>query len=444
MIVENIQTEEKPLSSNCLSWLERENCSIGDDKWWQTVESEGTPLIVHSQGDYAEVIFLWRSAWPLAGESIKEVYIDINGVTDHHRFDRAKLTNIEQTDVWFYRTNIKRTWRAGYSFMPVTAELVQPEYSGSHEEKKAQHRQWLRQVFPLSCRDELNQNNLSGCDWGETKSPLCMQDAQPQDEWQTFDQQTGESISQPDLTLKWSSDLLNTTRDIWLFCTASSVSQCSLPVVFVLDGRFWSQSMPIYDALSNATNGQRLPEALYVLIDEVNGQQRNDELGCNPKFWQALSDELIPLVSNYFSITQDPQQTAVVGQSLGGLSAMYAVLNWPERFGLAVSQSGSFWWPDFSIIKPPSEYIAPETTSLLSDMSQRVHSGLGSTSQLKIYMEVGSGEDIMVDLSQDLFQQLSTQQHQIKYRVFDGGHERLCWRGGIIDGLAYVFQCKSN
>jgi len=73
-----------------------------------------------------------------------------------------------------------------------------------------------------------------------------------------------------------------------------------------------------------------------------------------------------------------------------------------------------------------------------------VHSGLGSTSQLKIYMEVGSGEDIMVDLSQDLFQQLSTQQHQIEYRVFDGGHERLCWRGGIIDGLAYVFQCKSN
>ena len=73
-------------------------------------------------------------------------------------------------------------------------------------------------------------------------------------------------------------------------------------------------------------------------------------------------------------------------------------------------------------------------------MSQNIHDGLGSNVCLNIFMEVGSGEDIMIDLNQDVYNQLARQQHQINYRVFEGGHDRLCWRGGIIDGLSYVLS----
>ncbi len=38
-------------------------------------------------------------------------------------------------------------------------------------------------------------------------------------------------------------------------------------------------------------------------------------------------------------------RTVVAGQSFGGLSALYAGLHWPERFGCVLSQSGSYWWP---------------------------------------------------------------------------------------------------
>lgn len=37
--------------------------------------------------------------------------------------------------------------------------------------------------------------------------------------------------------------------------------------------------------------------------------------------------------------------TVVAGQSFGGLSSLYAGLNWPQRFGCILSQSGSYWWP---------------------------------------------------------------------------------------------------
>ncbi|WP_261603292.1 enterochelin esterase [Photobacterium sp. TY1-4] len=443
MFVENSQTQGKQFLSSIFKSLFRKNCCVGDEQWWEEIHSEGTPLMIAVEAEYTEVIFLWREPRTYIENSIKEVYIDINGVTDHHSFDMAKLTRLEGTDVWFYVDKLKNTWRGGYSFIPVTFQQVQPKYTGSAETQRTQHRQWLRTIFPLSCGDEFSRQHLSHCEWGKNKTPLHMPNAQSQSEWRNFDELSGQSRTHADLILRWHSKLLNGTRKLWLYSTSLSTTRHDLPLVLILDGRFWSQSLPIYDALSQATQNGTLPEAIYVLIDEVNGHQRSEELSCNPTFWQAVMTELLPLVSDYFPVTQDPKQTAIVGQSLGGLAAMYAALHWPERFGAVVCQSGSFWWPDFSLVKPPSEYSPPHTSDLLSEMSRQVHGGLGANARLNLFLEVGSGEDIMIDLSRDMSNQLASQQHRIQFRVFDGGHERLCWRGGIIDGLSYVFSCES-
>ncbi|MEJ2766582.1 enterochelin esterase [Photobacterium sp. MCCC 1A19761] len=443
MFTEKSQRQEKKSLSGIFHLLSREHCCVGDEQWWAIIQSEGTPLFLTQDGEYREVLFLWRETPNNNEHSIKEVYIDINGVTDHHSLNMAKLSRLEGTDVWFYINSIKQTWRGGYSFIPVTLQQVQPHYTGSAEAQKVQHRQWLRSIFPLSCCDDLNPHGLHHCEWGKNKTPLQMPNAQPQPEWQAFDLISGQSRTHADLILRWHSKLLNGTRKLWLYSTSLSTTRRDLPLVLILDGRFWAQSLPVFDALSQATQNGTLPEAIYVLIDEVNGHQRSEELSCNPTFWQAVMTELLPLVSDYFPVTQDPKQTAIVGQSLGGLAAMYAALNWPERFGAVVCQSGSFWWPDFSLVKPPSEYSPPQTSDLLSEMSRQVHGGLGANARLNLFLEVGSGEDIMIDLSRDMSNQLASQQHRIQFRVFDGGHERLCWRGGIIDGLSYVFSCES-
>ncbi len=437
---EVVKTKEKTSRTSIDSILARTDCRVGDKKWWSIIQFEGIPVTLSVDGDDAQVAFLWRDSLVDGISQVEHVYIDINGVTDHHSFNMARLTRIEGTDVWFYIARLKLTWRGGYAFIPVSEQQAQPEYTGSEEEKKAQHRDWLRAIFPLSCRDKLNPAGLHHCDWGKVTSPLCMPQALAQADWQPFDNAAGQSKHKADHVIQWHSNLLDTTREIWVYSTASGFPEHPLPLVLVLDGRFWSHSLPIYDALSCATQKARLPQAVYVLIDEVSGQQRRKDLSCNPQFWQAITNELLPLIEEKFLITQEPARTAIVGQSLGGLAAMYAALNWPDRFGLVVCQSGSFWWPDVSLIKPPSEYSPPLTPDLLSEMSQNIHDGLGSNVCLNIFMEVGSGEDIMIDLNQDVYNQLARQQHQINYRVFDGGHDRLCWRGGIIDGLSYVLS----
>ncbi len=439
MAFENTQEQDRQTMTRVCHRLTRDSCNIGDQTWWRIITSQGTPIVADVADKYADVIFLWRESPSDADAAdIQDVYIDINGVTDHHSFAMAKLTRIAGTDVWFYVASIPRTWRGGYAFIPVTSADVQPNYVGHDDEKREQHRQWLRRIFPLSCHDQLNANGLNHCGWGRDKTPLHMPDAPPQPQWQPFDQRCGQSIVKSTFAIDWHSEILNASRRVWLYSTASA--EQVLPVVFILDGRFWSESLPIYDALSCATEDGVLPEAVYVLIDEIDGCQRSEDLSCNATFWLAIIQELFPLVSGYFTLSADPQRTVVVGQSLGGLAAMFAALNWPERFGSVVCQSGSFWWPDFSIVKPPGDYVVPESPHLLSDMSRQVHDGLGRHACLNIFMEVGSGEDIMIDLSQDMYHQLAAQQHNIQYRVFDGGHERLCWRGGIIDGLSYIFS----
>ncbi|SJN59339.1 Enterochelin esterase [Vibrio ruber DSM 16370] len=458
MVVENTQGQEQQSIARVCGCLTRDNCNIGDEKWWQIICSEGTPVMAAMTGEYADVVFLWRESPPQKDAAATQaVYIDINGVTDHHSFNMAQLTRIAGTDVWFYVAAIPLTWRGGYAFIPVPSALVQPDYAGNYSEKRQQHRQWLQQIFPLSCRDQLNPNGLTHCPWGSAKTPLHMPDAPPQPQWQPFDKLGGKSVAKATYTIDWQSEMLNGSRRVWLYSTASSEPQVlseqhvaaeqplspgqpALPVVLLLDGRFWSESLPIYDALSCATQEGVLPPAVYVLIDEVDGRRRHDDLSCNATFWQAIMQELFPVIAHYFTLSNDPQQTVVAGQSLGGLAAMFAALNWPERFGSVVCQSGSFWWPDFSIVKPPGDYVAPESLHLLSEMSRQVHDGLGRRAGLNIFMEVGSGEDIMIDLSQDMYCQLASQQHNIQYRVFEGGHERLCWRGGIIDGLSYIFS----
>ncbi|MGT0150813.1 enterochelin esterase domain-containing protein [Vibrio metschnikovii] len=51
--------------------------------WWQQMAFEGMPIVMNAEDEYADVIFIWREP---KGSDIREVYIDINGVTDHHRF----------------------------------------------------------------------------------------------------------------------------------------------------------------------------------------------------------------------------------------------------------------------------------------------------------------------------------------------------------------------
>jgi hypothetical protein len=62
----------------------------GTARWWERVAAVGTPFVARIAPALVRVTFLWREA----GETTDRVYIDVNGVTDHHAASPQGLTRI--------------------------------------------------------------------------------------------------------------------------------------------------------------------------------------------------------------------------------------------------------------------------------------------------------------------------------------------------------------
>jgi enterochelin esterase-like enzyme len=55
-------------------------------------------------------------------------------------------------------------------------------------------------------------------------------------------------------------------------------------------------------------------------------------------------EELMPVVNREFRTLTGAPNTAILGASLGGLSAFDLAWNYPDLFGITGVFSGSFWW----------------------------------------------------------------------------------------------------
>lgn len=100
---------------------------------------------------------------------------------------------------------------------------------------------------------------------------------------------------------------------------------------------------------------------------------------------------------SYCPFSDRGDRTVVAGQSFGGLSALYAGLHWPERFGCVLSQSGSYWWP----------HRGGQQEGVLLE---KLKAGEVSAEGLRIVLEAGIREPMIMRANQALYAQL----HPIK------------------------------
>ncbi|PHM73233.1 chrysobactin oligopeptidase cbsH [Xenorhabdus kozodoii] len=61
-------------------------------------------------------------------------------------------------------------------------------------------------------------------------------------------------------------------------------------------------------------------------------------------------------------------------------------------------------------------------------------------SSLKIFQEADSREADIHFVNNQMHAALQKAGHNVNYRVFNGGHDVLCWRGGLIDGLSWLLD----
>ena len=78
---------------------------------------------------------------------------------------------------------------------------------------------------------------------------------------------------------------------------------------------------------------------LIVVMPSANNSGYND-MYYGQKYFTWISEELPVKMKNIFPITDDPQQTFVMGESMGGYGTLRVALGHPECYGKAVCLSG--------------------------------------------------------------------------------------------------------
>ena len=391
--------------------------TTGSEARWQ---SKNGPEWVREQGKY-RVTFWWRDpAGTQHTSAVKRVWLYITGVTDHHKNARPQsLERIPDTDVWQWQGEFSPQWRGSYCFIPSenTDDFAPDVFHGEQPDRLALREGW-RKLLPQAMSDPLNAQSWRG-GRGHDVSALEMPDAPVQPGWD----RPNTPYRQP-VCIDWQSKRLGNRRRVWIFTTGDDDPE--RPLAVLLDGQFWAESMPVWPALTALTLGRKLPPAVYVLIDVIDMAHRNNELPCNPDFWLAVQEELLPLVKHRTPFSDRADRTVVAGQSFGGLSSLYAALNWPQRFGCVLSQSGSYWWP----------HRGGQQEGLLI---AQLKAGEKTARGLRIVLEAGRNEPLIYRANQAIYDELHTQQ-QVYWRQVDGGHDALCWRGGLTQGLMTLWQ----
>ncbi|MEE9661141.1 enterochelin esterase [Enterobacter cloacae complex sp. CARB60] len=391
--------------------------TTGSEAWWQ---SKNGPEWKPEKGAY-RVTFWWRDPKGTQDSSpVKRVWLYITGVTDHHQNARPQsLERIPDTDVWQWQGEFSPEWRGSYCFIPSVDEndFASAVFEGARPDRMALREGW-RKLLPHAVSDPLNPQSWRG-GRGHAVSALEMPDAPVQPGWDRPD-----TPYQPPVCIEWNSARLNNRRRVWIFTTGDDGPE--RPLAVLLDGQFWAESMPVWPALASLTAERKLPPAVYVLIDAIDTEHRSRELPCNSDFWLALQEELLPHVKNLAPFSDRADRTVVAGQSFGGLSSLYAGLNWPQRFGCVLSQSGSYWWP----------HRGGQQDGCLIE---QLRAGELTASGLHIVLEAGRNEPLIFNANQAIYAELRAQQ-QVTWRQVDGGHDALCWRGGLTQGLMTLWQ----
>jgi enterochelin esterase-like enzyme len=164
---------------------------------------------------------------------------------------------------------------------------------------------------------------------------------------------------------------------------------------------------------------------------------------------QFLFREVMPLIKRRFRVRTDPGATAILGWSLGGLSAFDLAWRHPERFGTVGVFSGAFWW------RTDDRSVAAKQASRI--MHRRVRE-TADRPRLRMWLESGRADETedrdsngVIDAIQDtdeLIDELAAKGYRrgqaMVHRIVDGGHDLETWRRILPEFLIWAFPSDST
>ncbi|MFF2717212.1 alpha/beta hydrolase-fold protein [Streptomyces sp. NPDC058011] len=281
----------------------------------------------------------------------------------------------------------------------------------------------LRVTYRLLVDGEPRADPLNPAGAGGDRSMAATPDAPAQPHWPAVG--PDDILPLPDTRLRWSSERLGGRRTVRVHPVAGGG-----PVVLLLDGDDWLYLHPAMTAFESAVAAGELEPVTLVFLP---AKDREAEFTCRPELWEAVRDELLPLVAGS-GVRADLDRLVVAGQSLGGLSALYAALTFPELVSRIACQSGSFWWA------PGAEELPDPLSGPVGGAIAELLRGGADLSGLRCAFDVGEHETRMLahcELTESLTERAGA---TVRVSRSASDHDRAGWRQALLRDVAWALD----
>ncbi|MGF7059948.1 alpha/beta hydrolase-fold protein [Brassicibacter mesophilus] len=201
-------------------------------------------------------------------------------------------------------------------------------------------------------------------------------------------------------------------------------------VMVLTDGDDYIYLLSAIETLNNLIASKKIPPIVAIFIDSKE-ETREKELECSDFFGETITKELIPWVRQNYNISNNPEETIICGLSLGGLTATYLGLNYPEVFGNVLSQSGSYW------------YKSEGSSTTKEDCWMSTKFKKINKLPLKFYLDVGVFEHKeMIYANINLRDTLISKGYYVDFQWFNSSHDYLSWGETLAHGLISLIGIK--
>jgi enterochelin esterase-like enzyme len=253
------------------------------------------------------------------------------------------------------------------------------------------------------------------------------------------------------------SRVLGETRTVDVFLPRGySVSrQTAYPVLYVNDG----QDMTVVDLQGVLDSLQAAGLMTPVLVVAVHATERVLDYGTAGipnaqglgsragRYQRFLLEELMPAIDARYRVARGPATTAIMGWSLGGLSAFDLAWLHPGRVGTVGVFSGSFWWR--------TDDSSPGAKQASRIIHRRVRETTAQPA-LRLWFETGLQDesvdrdgDGVIDAIQDT-EELITELARKGFRrgtdmvhlTVEGRHDLPTWKRLLPEFLTWAFPVK--
>jgi enterochelin esterase family protein len=415
------------------------------EAFWARVDRDGAPLVEPVPGAPGEriVTFLWRDRHG-TGPGTRGVLLLANKLTDPTVPEHSALERVEGTDVWHRAFRLASSWRGTYALAP--DDGVAPVEDAALGPAS----RW-RGLATRAQPDPRNPRSFPGVRGSFDLSVLELPDAPPQTHVTRGPGVVAGTVTAHDVPG------LDDSRRAWVHVPAGTAGRPHRLLV-LLDGDEWigrRDAPAILDALHH---DRLVPPLVTLMLDGGETADRWGDMTAGAPYLDLLTRTLPDWARAHVPALRDeaPGGILVAGSSLGGLAALRAALHAPDRVAGVLAQSASLWFPDQAAADAPSPTVAafaeaPAAVSPATAPSAGVRptaapsagvrptaapsAGVLPSAGVRFHVEVGRDEWVLLPAHRALRDVLVARGEDHVYVEYEGGHDALCWRGGLADGL---------